>query len=421
MATLADLLAGLTPEERARLAQEGFDVPNESAIPYPDSILDSQFNADPNDPMFSPDQTLRVSYTPPAGAGIGGQSRQAFGQPQQQAFQEPQAPQNYFQRTTEGNVGPKVSMDAAVTQGQQNVANYANPVEIVGYGKGFPLKGSPGSYAMQDGRIVRLTQPVDPKIAAQREELAIKRALTEAQIRALDRKGQPSASGMPQGLKLKQGEMWDAVTQKVVPAPGSDLERKVAGEVTEAKTGFRELDKQFDRLEQVVNDIQGSPINAAVGWFDSIVPNWASMTPNDKADVRSKIINLQELLQTKGLQDLRASGVAPGSVTEKEWGKFAAMVGNIDPTQSEDKFKQELVRVKQQIETERANQRTRMVEAQERYGPLWDKVSAPTQPQQPTGKEVSWQEVMETAKKYGKDPLQVRRDAEAKGYKIRGM
>lgn len=106
-------------------------------------------------------------------------------------------------------------------------------------------------------------------------------------------------------------------------------------------------------IERRVGDILATPgLDVATGGFQGRLPAWVSLSPDTKSTVASKIKNLQEYLQTKGLQDLRAAGVAPGSVTEREWSKFAARIGNIDPTLSDTEFVKELKRVKDEAQAE---------------------------------------------------------------------
>jgi len=99
----------------------------------------------------------------------------------------------------------------------------------------------------------------------------------------------------------------------------------------------------LNRLEEIVNDLKATPnLSAAVGAVEGRLHPLIAFSPQQKSNAASKITNLKEYLQTKGLEDLRRAGVAPGSVTEKEWSKFAARAGNIDPALSEKEFNREL-------------------------------------------------------------------------------
>ena len=72
----------------------------------------------------------------------------------------------------------------------------------------------------------------------------------------------------------------------------------------------------------------------AVGVIDSKIKTLLGGT----RDVESAIENLKNKAQMFGLTNLRKSGVAPGSITEKEWPKFESTLGNIDLSLSEEAF-----------------------------------------------------------------------------------
>ncbi len=132
------------------------------------------------------------------------------------------------------------------------------------------------------------------------------------------------------GLDMKREgveEKQDATRQKAIDAESGYL--KAAG-----------------HLEGIINELQGTPnLNAATGAIGGRSPFFFSLTPNDKSTAQSRIKNLQEFLQTKGLEDLRRAGVAPGSVTEREWAKFAARAGNIDPNLDDASFNKEVAKL----------------------------------------------------------------------------
>ncbi|MEN6407893.1 MAG: hypothetical protein ABFC77_15675 [Thermoguttaceae bacterium] len=152
-------------------------------------------------------------------------------------------------------------------------------------------------------------------------------ALLQAQIEGNNAYKQATLGIQQQGLDIKK----DAAQQKIDAA----TEKKNTQQ--DAYLG------SLNRLEEIVNDLKAAPnLSAAVGAVEGRLPALVAFSPQEKSNAASKIKNLQEYLQTKGLEDLRRAGVAPGSVTEKEWSKFAARAGNIDPTLSEKEFGREL-------------------------------------------------------------------------------
>jgi len=138
------------------------------------------------------------------------------------------------------------------------------------------------------------------------------------------------------------------IGQQNLQREGLDLKKsKYEDELAaKAKEEIKQEDlflKGAQHLEGLINELKGTPnMSSATGSIGGRTPFLFSLTPNDKSTAQSRIKNLQEFLQTKGLQDLRAAGVSPGSVTEKEWPKFTARAGNIDPNLDDASFNAEL-------------------------------------------------------------------------------
>jgi len=144
--------------------------------------------------------------------------------------------------------------------------------------------------------------------------------------------------------------------------------------------------KGAQHLEGLISELQGTPnLNAATGAVGGRTPFFFSLTPNDKSTAQSRIKNLQEFLQTKGLEDLRRAGVAPGSVTEKEWAKFAARAGNIDPNLSDEAFNKEVAKLLVDVQGSLVSAQSRMdalpkpgVRGQQSGAPAGSPGAAPT-------------------------------------------
>lgn len=184
------------------------------------------------------------------------------------------------------------------------------------------------------------------------------------------------------GIKLTPGQRYNLETGEIELIPGGKEYNKQKTEVIEAATGARGIDRVIGNMLDRVAAVEKSPgLSSAVGFWDSAThPIMSGIYAQDKATARAYISNLQEYLQTKGLADLRASGVAPGSITEKEWSKFAAMVGNIDTTMDEKSFQKELNNLKQYAENARAEAATKESALKKQYGPMWDKYAAAGEP-----------------------------------------
>lgn len=203
----------------------------------------------------------------------------------------------------------------------------------------------------------------DAKIAA--EKLATAKEVAEAKIaaardtaeqRSRDKERDRTADENYRGLRL-------ALEQQAldIRKGNADQTRSVVEEKRErAKREDNQKKLAFargtDRLETLVDDLldeRRTPnLNSALGAIQG-TPNTRflplTLTPFDRSDAMQKIDALKSYLESKGLEDLRAAGVAPGSVTEREWAKFGIRLANINPLLNETDFREELSRLKQDI------------------------------------------------------------------------
>jgi hypothetical protein len=149
----------------------------------------------------------------------------------------------------------------------------------------------------------------------------------------------------------------DAAIAKRAETPGTVEYKRIQDQLaTERKIAAKQESEQLkldnakigaianlDTLGKAVGDVINAPnLKSATGWFDNMTANWMSMSPDQKTNARAYIKQLQNVSQVVGLQDLRKAGVAPGSITEREWPKFQAMVGTIDPDLSDDEFMKQM-------------------------------------------------------------------------------
>jgi len=272
------------------------------------------------------------------------------------------------------------------------------------------MAGDNTRVVLNDGRIVDLGRDTGRERAIEKENLALQKQRAElAQLQAKplseydktmqqERAKRDIFASMPPsmreaeevkrlGIKLKPGERYNMEKSEIELIPGSAPYNKQAGEVREESIGLKGLNRVIGNMLDRVDAVEKAPgLSSAVGFWDAATPALASgWNAEDKATARSYITNLQEYLETKGLADLRASGVAPGSITEKEWSKFRTMVGNIDPTMDEKSFQKELNNLKQYAANARAEAAAKEAALKKQYGPMWEKyaVSAETAPAAP--------------------------------------
>ncbi len=142
-----------------------------------------------------------------------------------------------------------------------------------------------------------------------------------------------------------------------VMADGQQLDGAGAAKVQKAKLAAENTrnyaNTAADTLESQIADIFGTDranlaqmlstdntsqaarkIAPAVGIWDQRLPTLFQKTK----DIESAITALKNSAQRFGLTELRKAGVAPGTITEKEWAKFETALANIDPSLGEEAF-----------------------------------------------------------------------------------
>lgn len=132
-----------------------------------------------------------------------------------------------------------------------------------------------------------------------------------------------------------------------VIAANAEVERDAA--IPDAVSKFTSAIAPFNRASELLAQIKDDPnTEDVVGGIEG--SEWYPNTiGDDNASAWARIKNLQDLTQNIGLEQLRSAGVAPGSVTEKEWPKFAARVANLATRQGESDFLAEVKRLETDI------------------------------------------------------------------------
>jgi len=293
-----------------------------------------------------------------------------------------QAAVNTIRNNTTGAV---TNLGSSIPQGPQ-IDMTQNAVDTP-YGRGYYMKGDPTRVVIQgSGQIVDLGRDTTAERARMKENLALEKARADIEY-TRGFKGQPKTAeqvGKEEAAKLIARD--ESLARRAATPGTPEYNRIQNARQIEEKTLLKNqnlatkesaqlggLEKQTRGVIDRIAGLQNEPgLNQAVGVWDASTPVWTALWDvSSKANAKSKITDLQEYLQTKGLQDLRASGVAPGSVTEREWSKFARMIGNIDPTLSEKEFKKELVRIKSDSENYISELQGKRQEAAAKYGEAW--------------------------------------------------
>lgn len=238
--------------------------------------------------------------------------------------------------------------------------DYASPIDVMGV-KGYRLKGDSSRALLSDGRIARLGVDAAAEQNARRaeEEFQLKRAKTLAEIAKLQGGGTDNeAERLAARAKIPGTAEYERVQKDLARTKkNSDAaeatRRYAADNATMLETSLADIlgvtPDQLDKVLGTDTKKAQSRVAPAVGVIDTMTK---TLFPGTR-DVESAIENLKSKAQMFGLANLRKSGVAPGSITEKEWPKFESTLANIDPSLSEAAFVKQLKDIYQQVKSAR--------------------------------------------------------------------
>ncbi len=238
--------------------------------------------------------------------------------------------------------------------------DYTNPIDVMGV-KGYRLKGDSSRALLSDGRIARLGVDAAAEQSARRaeEEFQLKRAKTLAEIAKLQGGGVDNeAERLAARAKIPGTAEYERVQKDLArtkkTSDAAEATRKYAADnATMLETSLADIlgvtPDQLDKVLGTDTKKAQSRVSPAVGVIDVMTPTLFQGTK----DIESAIENLKSKAQMFGLANLRKSGVAPGSITEKEWPKFESTLANIDPSLSKEAFVKQLKDIYQQIKSAR--------------------------------------------------------------------
>lgn len=131
-----------------------------------------------------------------------------------------------------------------------------------------------------------------------------------------DENGRVTSKRAIPGTKAYQAEMADFTK-----------DAGVAGNISQQSTKVKRLGKEL---------LESKDLGYAFG-AGSVVPAVPGFAP---ANIRSKVEGFKRLLQTTGMQNLKANaGSAGGAMSVAEWPKMEALFGNLESTQDEETAK----------------------------------------------------------------------------------
>lgn len=265
-----------------------------------------------------------------------------------------------------------------------------NKISIPGLGDGYYSKD--GRFAIgrnSDGTQWKALLGYDREQTQADQDRAYKIKEIEARLAASDANVKQSQAATEHSKVLTD----NAMMYGGMPKPPADMRYNAAGElepIPGSKLGMKQKDQQMkdrahldvtdrsmsalvDNIDQLIGPQEGQEhpgYQGSVGYLDSKLPPFSTNQANAQALIRG----LKSKTSIEGLQTLRSSGTAPGSITEKEWPIFENYLATIDPSQGEGQYREQLVKLRQgAMQVRDAAKRNFM----ERYGAL------PQQQEQP--------------------------------------
>ena len=146
------------------------------------------------------------------------------------------------------------------------------------------------------------------------------------------------------------------ITRRLVPMTGGEkdpamIEQAKAAKLKEdmptARSKFLAVTQPLQAMKAQIAEIKKDPNTVdVVGVYEGGTNDekWRlnPLTAQGNSTAASRIENLRNVAQSIGLNLTRQGGVAPGSITEREWPKFEAFVANLDTKQGEGAFFKQL-------------------------------------------------------------------------------
>lgn len=179
------------------------------------------------------------------------------------------------------------------------------------------------------------------------EEEARKVGMVEEAKTAAARKAAEARARIPGTIEYKRAsEIQKAAhgaeaTKNYAVSQATEVEGAIAGILGVTPQELPELLGNKEGLRKAEGRTE-----AATGVIDVITPTLLQNTAN----VEEQTERLRSLAQMMGLTSLRKSGVAPGTITEREWPKFGAQLGNLSLRLGDREFVRELANIYQKAQ-----------------------------------------------------------------------
>ena len=279
-------------------------------------------------------------------------------------FTKTPVPRNALDQTSTAVEPPVNNLAPAPTTAAAN-AQAPGPVQLA-------MLGGVGS-----SPLLQMTRPMPSeggvttptKVAARKKPVPVEEEIqTEdgapAPAKAAARKPAGDGSNLPPGLKLKQGERYNAEADRVEAVPGSDLYITQSQKHQKDSKAVQGVARKSEEAVQTIDDIL-SPKNeeAFANNFGGYSAHLTRLQSGDVARVRNALTTMASNLKAAGLEEFRTGG-SIGAMTEKEWPIVEKQIASLSPEMSVEDARKTITDVKRRL--------TRMRDdAHEIYSDTW--------------------------------------------------
>ena len=191
------------------------------------------------------------------------------------------------------------------------------------------------------------------------------------------RKPAAADSGLPPGLKLKQGERYNAEADRVESVPGSDLyiaqSQKHQKDARAVEGVASKMDDAVANINEMLSDKNKEGFDNNFGGYSAYATN--KFTGNT-AKVKSMLEKFNSNMKAAGLELFRTGG-SIGAMTEKEWPIVQNEIAALSPTMDVEDARLAMTKIASRLQRIRDN-------AHEIYGDTWSQTQFYKKPKNAT-------------------------------------
>jgi hypothetical protein len=234
---------------------------------------------------------------------------------------------------TSGVVEPQINNLAPAPTTAAANASIRSPVQLA-------MIGGPGT-----SPLLQMTRPMPSEggVTAPAEPVA------PAPTKTSTRKPAAAETNLPPGLKLKQGERYNAEADRVEAVPGSDLYITQSQKHQKDAKAVQGVARKSEEAIQTIDKIL-SPENtdAFANNFGGYTAYATRLQSGDVARVRNALTTMASNLKAAGLEEFRTGG-SIGAMTEKEWPIVEKQIASLSPEMSAEDARKTITDIKRRL------------------------------------------------------------------------